>query len=107
MARVVNFDVPLDPDTYVHRIGRTGRADRSGEAVTIASVEELDQVRAIEARIGARIPRKFLPTFAPLDLHELLDEAESRRPQRRGGGPRRQATSGPRGGGRRGSRRRR
>ncbi len=107
VARVVNFDVPLDPDTYVHRIGRTGRADRSGEAVTIASVEELDQVRAIEARIGARIPRKFLPTFAPLDLHELLDEAESRRPQRRGGGPRRQATSGPRGGGRRGSRRRR
>ncbi|MDB4561853.1 DEAD/DEAH box helicase, partial [bacterium] len=78
VARVINFDVPLDPDTYVHRIGRTGRADRTGEAITIASVEELDQVRAIESRIGARIPRKFLPTFAPLDLHELLDEAESR-----------------------------
>lgn len=111
VARVINFDVPLDPDTYVHRIGRTGRADRTGEAITIASVEELDQVRAIESRIGARIPRKFLPTFAPLDLHELLDEAESRRSPRRGGGPRRQGTSsargGARGGSRRGSRRRR
>ncbi len=107
VARVVNFDVPLDPDTYVHRIGRTGRADRSGEAITIASVDELDQVRAIEARIGARIPRKFMPTFAPMDLHELLDEAASRKPPRRGGGARR--SSGPRGGGggRRGSRRRR
>lgn len=107
VARVVNFDVPLDPDTYVHRIGRTGRADCSGEAITIASVDELDQVRAIEARIGARIPRKFMPAFAPMDLHELLDEAASRKPPRRGGGPRRGAA--PRGGGagRRGSRRRR
>ena len=107
VARVVNFDVPLDPDTYVHRIGRTGRADCSGEAITIASVDELDQVRAIEARIGARIPRKFMPAFAPMDLHELLDEAASRKPSRRGGVPRRGAA--PRGGGagRRGSRRRR
>lgn len=107
VARVVNFDVPLDPDTYVHRIGRTGRADRSGEAITIASVDELDQVRAIEARIGARIPRKFMPTFAPMDLHELLDEAESRKPPRRGGGPRRSSAPRTGGGARRGSRRRR
>ena len=107
VARVVNFDVPLDPDTYVHRIGRTGRADRSGEAITIASVDELDQVRAIEARIGARIPRKFMPTFAPMDLHELLDESESRKPSRRGGGARRSSAPRGGGGGRRGSRRRR
>ncbi|MGD2017537.1 MAG: DEAD/DEAH box helicase [Planctomycetota bacterium] len=85
VARVVNYDVPLDPDTYVHRIGRTGRSERAGEAITIATVDELDLVRAIESRIGARIPRRFLPAFAPLDLHELLDEAADRRGPRRGG----------------------
>lgn len=85
VARVVNFDVPLDPDTYVHRIGRTGRSERAGEAITIASVDELELVRAIEERIGARIPRRFLPGFTPLDLDELLDEQAGRpRPGRRG-----------------------
>ena len=93
VARVVNFDVPLDPDTYVHRIGRTGRADCSGEAITIASVDELDQVRAIEARIGARIPRKFMPAFAPMDstscsMRRPAESHPARRRARRGAAPR-------------------
>jgi len=115
VARVVNFDVPLDPDTYVHRIGRTGRAERTGEAITIASIDEIDQVRAIESSIGARIPRKYLSTFAPLDLDALLDEAEGRKAPRRGGGGARRSSApgaqaaapGARGARRRGSRRRR
>lgn len=52
---VVNYDVPVDPDTYVHRIGRTGRAGASGRAVTFVTDEEGDAARDIEKRIGRKI----------------------------------------------------
>ena len=52
---VVNYDVPVDPDTYVHRIGRTGRAGASGRAVTFVTDEEGEAARDIEKRIGRKI----------------------------------------------------
>ncbi len=67
MSHVFNFDVPTNPEDYVHRIGRTGRAGRSGRAFTIAIPEDGKYVALIEALIGRRIPRIVL---------EGIDEAE-------------------------------
>jgi ATP-dependent RNA helicase RhlE len=56
ISHVVNFDVPHTPEDYVHRIGRTARAGRVGDAMTLMSPEEKPLVRAIERLIGQRIP---------------------------------------------------
>jgi superfamily II DNA/RNA helicase len=47
---VINYDAPMDPDTYVHRIGRTGRAGKEGIAVSFFSLEERSMIRDIERR---------------------------------------------------------
>lgn len=52
---VVNYDVPRDPDDYVHRVGRTARAGRKGEAVTLVGQRDVDLVRAIEERVGRQL----------------------------------------------------
>lgn len=49
---VINFDVPRDPDTYIHRVGRTARAGRKGESITIVGQRDVELVLAIEARVG-------------------------------------------------------
>ncbi|MFP7722715.1 ATP-dependent RNA helicase DbpA [Lysobacter sp. A3-1-A15] len=54
LAMVVNFDVPSDADTYVHRIGRTGRAGKGGRAFTLVDPREGTRVAAVEARMGSR-----------------------------------------------------
>jgi len=54
---VISFDVPVNREDYVHRIGRTGRAGRRGRAVTLATPEDAKQVAAIERLIGQPIPR--------------------------------------------------
>ena len=54
---VVNYDVPRDPDDYIHRVGRTARAGRAGEAVSFVGQRDVDLVLAIEARVG----RPLLP----------------------------------------------
>jgi ATP-dependent RNA helicase RhlE len=63
LGHVVNFDVPLVPDDYIHRVGRTGRAEATGEAFTFVSPEEEDNLRAIERAIGKRLPRVTVPDF--------------------------------------------
>ncbi|HEX8374213.1 MAG TPA: DEAD/DEAH box helicase [Geminicoccaceae bacterium] len=57
MPNVVNYDVPFNPEDYVHRIGRTGRAGKSGRAFTFATPEEAKLVIAIEKLTGKQIPR--------------------------------------------------
>ena len=52
---VVNFDVPRNPDDYVHRVGRTARAGRAGEAVTLVGQRDVQLVLAIEARVGRQM----------------------------------------------------
>ncbi len=89
VGMVLNYDVPTDADTYVHRIGRTGRSEKAGIAVTIATQADRELVRAIEVRIGARIARRYLDSFAVLDLDELAEEREAHRPNYRRGGRRR------------------
>ena len=57
VSHVVNFDVPWQPDDYIHRIGRTGRAGAKGIAITLATREDGDQVAAIERLTGIKLPR--------------------------------------------------
>jgi len=61
MSHVFNFDVPFSPEDYVHRIGRTGRAGKTGHSFTLASPEEGALVEAIEKLIGTAIPRIEVP----------------------------------------------
>lgn len=64
VSHVINYDIPLHAEDYVHRIGRTGRANRSGDAVTLLTAGELDFLRSIERFIGKSIPTKKLESFA-------------------------------------------
>ena len=63
ISHVVNYDVPRNPEDYVHRIGRTGRAGAEGTAVTFMSGGELAAVKDIERVIGSKLPRISLPGF--------------------------------------------
>jgi ATP-dependent RNA helicase RhlE len=63
LGHVVNFDVPLVPEDYIHRVGRTGRAEATGEAFTFVSPDEEGALRAIERAIGKRLPRVTVPDF--------------------------------------------
>src|SRR4051812_12626088 len=65
LPHVVNFERPNVPEDYVHRIGRTGRAGATGEAVSRACVDENGFVRDIERLIKREIPREIVPGFAP------------------------------------------
>ena len=63
LGHVVNFDVPLAPDDYIHRVGRTGRAEMTGEAFTFVSPQEESELHAIERVVGRRLPRVTVPDF--------------------------------------------
>jgi ATP-dependent RNA helicase RhlE len=63
VTHVVNYDVPQHPEDYVHRIGRTGRAQKVGDAFTLITTEEFEHVQAIERFIGQSIPRLKLEDF--------------------------------------------
>jgi len=63
LGHVVNFDVPLVPEDYIHRVGRTGRAEATGDAFTFVSPEEEGNLRDIERAMGRRLPRVTVPDF--------------------------------------------
>jgi ATP-dependent RNA helicase RhlE len=63
LSHVVNFDVPTVPEEYIHRVGRTARAEAVGDAVTLVAPEEEADFRAIERTARIRIPRATLPDF--------------------------------------------
>ncbi len=67
LPHVVNFDLPNIAEDYVHRIGRTGRAGATGEAISLVCAEEIAELHGIEKLIGAAIPRIELPEFAPTE----------------------------------------
>ena len=95
ISHVINFDVPGTPDEYTHRVGRTGRAEKSGKAYTFAAIEELPAVHDIERVLKSKIPRREIPEFAaetvtPTEPRERLArnenpgrEADGRRPRSR------------------------
>jgi ATP-dependent RNA helicase RhlE len=106
LSHVVNFDVPKASEDYIHRVGRTARADATGDAFLLVSPQEEPDLRRIEHAIGKRLPRVTLPGFdysqKPAEklerpLAERLAEIRSRRPSRpRTSGPARHEQ--PRGG---------
>ena len=63
LGHVVNFDVPNVPEDYIHRVGRTARAELTGEAFTLVSPSEEEELRAIEKAISKRLPRVTVPDF--------------------------------------------
>jgi ATP-dependent RNA helicase RhlE len=65
LGHVVNFDVPMAPQDYVHRVGRTARAHATGDAITFVSREEEPLFRDIEKVVGRRIDRTKIPALPP------------------------------------------
>ena len=64
VSHVINFDIPLDPESYVHRIGRTGRAGRTGVAITLVTPRERRLLHIIERMTNSTVQRMRLPTIA-------------------------------------------
>jgi len=71
ISHVVNYDVPQTPDDYVHRIGRTARAEAEGDAFTLASPQEERELSRIEAKLGRSLPRVTLPDF-PYEVPSIV-----------------------------------
>lgn len=81
ISHVINYDLPHEPDTYVHRIGRTGRAGASGVAVSFCDHYERKHLRAIERQLGHR-----LPVVQPDGSLGLPESSASEKPRRPSGG---------------------
>ncbi len=96
---VVNYDLPHEPEAYVHRIGRTGRAGAAGRAVSFCCDEELDDLRMIEKLIRASIPVCSDHKWHAAEWHARHQQADAQRanpkaPTRNGGGGGRNRFSG-------------
>ncbi|MBI1347618.1 DEAD/DEAH box helicase [bacterium] len=76
VTHVINFDLPIEPEAYVHRIGRTGRAGASGIAISFCSPEERRELRAIERLLGMR-----LAANAPAPQRPRLERPQTDRPR--------------------------
>jgi ATP-dependent RNA helicase RhlE len=96
LPQVINFDIPRSPEDYVHRIGRTGRAGLTGEAISLVAPGDLEALGAIERLIRKRIERVLVPGFEP-DARTVaaLMGAEAPRTRRREGPPRDRVTRPP------------
>jgi len=86
ISHVINYDIPLDPEIYVHRVGRTGRAGRTGCAVTLVTPRERRLLRTIERVTGATIKRMRLPTIADVVARRRESFKETLRETISGGG---------------------
>jgi ATP-dependent RNA helicase RhlE len=65
LPHVVNYELPMVPEDYVHRIGRTGRAGSPGHAVSLVCVDELKLLGEIQRVLGAAVPQEIIPGFEP------------------------------------------
>lgn len=74
VTHVVNFDIPAVPENYIHRIGRTGRADKEGTSITFITEKDRDYQASIETLMNYQIPIETLP--ADLEISDILTEDE-------------------------------
>lgn len=91
VTHVINYRVPENAEDYVHRIGRTGRAEAEGDAFTILTADELDFAKSVEVFVNQTIPRRKLEDF-PYSYTALLDDSPSKPIRRKkvgGGGKKR------------------
>lgn len=79
LPQVVNFDLPNVPEDYVHRIGRTGRAGATGEAISLVSADEVKQLNDIERVIKKQIPRELIDGFEP--VHDVPESRKTPKPK--------------------------
>jgi len=88
ISHVVNYDIPLDPEDYVHRIGRTGRMGAVGMAVTFVTAADLGHLRSLEHHLGRELERVSLSEFdyAGGDLRDERAERKERKHSRSAGG---------------------
>jgi len=93
VSHVINFDVPWQPDDYIHRIGRTGRAGATGIAITLATREDNEAVAAIEKLTGTKISRAEPPEPAAIAEAPKRPEKRAERPEKRAERPKRAARS--------------
>jgi ATP-dependent RNA helicase RhlE len=90
VSQVINYDVPNTPDTYTHRIGRTGRSEKSGRAYTLYAREDNAQVRAIEKKLGSSLPRVRTEGFDDQEAnYSVPQRSQSRNRQGGSRGPER------------------
>lgn len=82
LPHVINFELPNIPEDYVHRIGRTGRAGASGEAISLVAADEMDYLRAIEKLIDQRIPTDIMEGYEPVDKPTGVKPASKQNNQR-------------------------
>ena len=99
ISHVINYDVPGSADDYIHRVGRTGRAERSGDAITFVTPEDRGAVRDIERTLGERISVRNIEGF-----ETVATAATAGAPATGSKGPRRAGSSGNGGRRRRGNR---
>jgi superfamily II DNA/RNA helicase len=94
---VINFDIPHSPEDYVHRIGRTGRAGLTGEAISLVAPEDLEALAAIERLIKRRLDRVLVPGFEPGagTVATLMGKEAARAPRREAPQPEARATQRP------------
>ena len=79
LPHVINFELPNVPEDYVHRIGRTGRAGASGEALSLVSADEVDYVRGIERLLGETLKTAIIEGFEPSNApSEKADKPQQR-----------------------------
>ena len=83
VTHVINYDVPEHPEDYVHRIGRTGRARREGDAATLLAPDEQAKIDAIEAFVGQPIKQRRLDGFNYQQEPLIRDEESTTAPKRR------------------------
>jgi len=89
LPQVINFDIPHSPEDYVHRIGRTGRAGLTGEAISLVAPPDMEALAAIERLIKKKIDRVLVPGFQPDGgTAATLMGREARSAPRRGDAPR-------------------
>ncbi|MBA3036730.1 MAG: DEAD/DEAH box helicase [Desulfobacterium sp.] len=82
ISHVINYDIPDTPDAYIHRIGRTGRADQSGDAFTLITNDDKEMVNNIDRVIGSKVEHRTLTGFdygVPAPKKHLQDATSSRR----------------------------
>jgi ATP-dependent RNA helicase RhlE len=80
VSHVINFDTPSFPENYMHRIGRTGRAEKEGQSLLFSTIKEQENKDAIEKLMGIEIPKVELPS--EVEISELLTEDERPREDR-------------------------
>jgi ATP-dependent RNA helicase DeaD len=76
ISHVFNFHMPFDPESYVHRIGRTGRAGKKGTAITLVTPNEYHSMQRIAKKVGSNLDHKLVPTIGDVNQRRLKKIAD-------------------------------